>query len=92
MPFAALLFSTALHPGVVASGCPTVVVNGLPAARQGDDFACALAPLAGPHPMNKISGGSSSVRIGGLAAARIGDLTGCGAVLATGAGTVQIGG
>lgn len=90
--FAALQFSVTTHPGLVTAGCPTVLINKLPAARLGDAHACLLPPLAGPHPPNAIAKGSATVLIGGQPAARIGDLTGCGASIATGSINVTIGG
>ncbi|MEE3652496.1 MULTISPECIES: type VI secretion system PAAR protein [unclassified Brenneria] len=70
-------------PTSVIAGSPTVNVDGLPLARQGD-------PLA-PHGHSRsISGGSSSVFIDGKPAARSGDAVSCGGVL-IGGGSVNIG-
>ena len=46
-------------PGVVISGSPTVLINGLPASRLGDTIVEALGPP------NKILGGCATVLIGG---------------------------
>ncbi len=92
MPAAAIQFAPTSHPGLVITGCATVLIGGLPAARRGDDHTCLLPPLAGPHPPNKVIAGSATVLIGGLGAARQGDLTGCGASILVGVPTVQIGG
>ena len=89
---AAMQFSLTTHPGLVTKGCPTVLINTLPAARLGDPHTCLLPPTAGPHPPNAIAKGSGTVLIGGQPAARIGDLTGCGATIATGSPNVTIGG
>jgi uncharacterized Zn-binding protein involved in type VI secretion len=93
MPFAARLADPALHPGAIAAPCAvSVLINGKPAARQGDPFTCALPPLAGPHPPNVIASGSMTVTIENKPAARVGDKTGCGAFIATGSIDVTIGG
>lgn len=86
-----LSFSAYPHPGVIATGCQTVLINTLPAARLGDDYFCLMPPVAGPHPPNKMIKGSSTVLIGGKPAARVGDLSGCGAVIASGSPNVLIG-
>jgi uncharacterized Zn-binding protein involved in type VI secretion len=64
----------------------------MPAAVVGDMHACALPPLAGPHPPTPIVKGSATVFIGGRPAARVGDTAGCGAPILFGMLTVQIGG
>jgi uncharacterized Zn-binding protein involved in type VI secretion len=46
-------------PGVVIDGSATVLINQLPASRQGDTILEALGPL------NKITGGALTVVIGG---------------------------
>jgi uncharacterized Zn-binding protein involved in type VI secretion len=46
-------------PGVVIDGSTTVLINNLPACRQGDTILEALGPL------NKITGGEMTVLIGG---------------------------
>lgn len=88
---AATRFSITAHPGVITTGCETVLINKLAAARSGDAHVCLLPPLAGPHPPNAITQGSTSVLIGGLPAARVKDLTGCGAAILTGSMNVLIG-
>ena len=53
-------YPAVLHgPGVVIDGSKTVLINNLPAARQGDTV---LEAIGGP---NKITGGCTSVIIGG---------------------------
>ena len=100
MPFAARL--TDMHvcpmatPGtppvphvggpIIAPGSPTVLIQGLPAARLSDQAMCA-APLP-----DVIVSGSFTVLINGLPAARVGDRTAHGGVILAGAPTVQIGG
>ncbi|WP_394848644.1 PAAR domain-containing protein [Pendulispora brunnea] len=59
--------------GVVMTSCPTVLINGLPAARSGD---YGLGPTCGSvAPVFEIFTGSSKVFIGGSRAARMLDLT-----------------
>ena len=91
MPAAARLFDPSNHPGAVMQGSPNVFINGLPAARKGDQHVCALAPVAGPHPPSAVAGGSATVFINGQPAARQLDTVGCGASIAGGSPTVQIG-
>jgi uncharacterized Zn-binding protein involved in type VI secretion len=93
MPAAARVTDPTAHPGAIGGpGATTVLINNLPAARVDDPHICALPPLAGPHPPNKIVTGSGTVWIEGKFAARQGDLTGCGAAILGGSPTVQIGG
>jgi uncharacterized Zn-binding protein involved in type VI secretion len=92
MPAAALQLAATVHPGSVTGPCAKFTfINGMPAARAGDMFTCAMPPLAGPHPPNAIAKGSSSVLIEGMPAARVGDATGCGALIAVGSPNVMIG-
>ena len=93
MPPAARVTDPTGHPGMISGpGVPNVLIGGLPAAVVGDLHACAMPPLAGPHPPTPIAKGSATVLIGGRPAARMGDLTGCGAPIVMGMPTVQIGG
>jgi uncharacterized Zn-binding protein involved in type VI secretion len=93
MPPAARVTDPTGHPGMISGpGVPNVLIGGLPAAVLGDLHACAMPPLAGPHPPTPIAKGSATVLIGGRPAARMGDLTGCGAPIIMGMPTVQIGG
>lgn len=93
MPPAARITDPTGHPGMISGpGVPNVLIGGLPAAVLGDMHACAMPPLAGPHPPTPIAKGSATVLIGGRPAARMGDLTGCGAPIIMGMPTVQIGG
>lgn len=92
MPAAARQFDPTSHPGLLMQGAPSVLIEGLCAARMGDQHVCSMPPLAGPHPPTPILKGSSTVLIGGLPAARMGDSSACGAVILKGALTVMIGG
>jgi len=81
----------------IASGSPTVLIQGSPAARASDDFAdCAGPSLFGwnpiPHDHKLIAQGSGTVKINGKPAARTGDKTVCDAIIGPGAPTVFIGG
>ena len=69
---------------IVSPGEPTVLIEGLPAARVTDMAVCI-----GPPDM--IAMGSPTVLIGGLMAARMGDPTVHGGVIVVGAPTVMIG-
>ncbi len=92
MAAAARISDSTAHAGAFTGpGASTVLVNGIAALRLGDPFACALPPLAGPHPPNAVASASGSVHIGGQPAARVGDRTGCGAVIVSGSPNVLIG-
>ncbi|WP_394845231.1 PAAR domain-containing protein [Pendulispora brunnea] len=59
--------------GVIMTSCPTVLINGMPAARSGD---YGLGPTCGSvAPIFEVFTGSSKVFIGGSRAARMLDLT-----------------
>jgi uncharacterized Zn-binding protein involved in type VI secretion len=66
------------HGGVPLSpgpGCPTVLINKLPAWRAvSDTHVCPLVNGLQPHVGGQVLKGSTSVRIGGLFAARQGDM------------------
>ena len=97
MPFAARI--TDMHtcpmvnPGgaphvggpVMPPGAPTVLIEGLPAARMGDMATCSGPP-------DTIVQGSATVLIEGMPAARMGDITAHGGQIVAGSPTVMIGG
>ncbi|MDF2696441.1 MAG: hypothetical protein K0S65_4824, partial [Labilithrix sp.] len=59
--------------GAIMTGCPTVLINGMPAARAGD---FGIAPTCGSFtPVFEVYAGSSKVFIGGSRAARMLDIT-----------------
>jgi len=62
--------SPAPHAGgaLIGPGEPTVLIEGLPAARVGDAGVCTGAPSI----PNAVAVGSSTVQIGGLGGARAG--------------------
>ena len=68
---------------VMPPGCPTVMIEGMPAARVGDMVTCTGPP-------DSIIMGSATVMIGGMPAARMGDPTAHGGSIILGAMTVQI--
>ena len=70
---------------IIGPGEPTVLIEGVPAARVGDNAVCVGPP-------DVISAGSASVLIGGMPAARMGDTTAHGGSILIGAPTVDIGG
>ncbi len=82
-----MVTGTVPHVGgpVMPPGCPTVMIGGMPAARQGDMCTCTGPP-------DVIAKGSATVTIGGMPAARQGDSTAHGGSIVAGCATVMIGG
>jgi uncharacterized Zn-binding protein involved in type VI secretion len=70
---------------ILPPGSPTVLIDGLAAARVGDVATCTGPP-------DTIAAGSATVLIGGMPAARMGDATAHGGVIVLGSTTVIIGG
>src|SRR5688500_1155512 len=70
---------------ILPPGCPTVLIQSLPAARVGD-----MATCVGP-PDVIIPPGAPTVLIGSMPAARMGDMTAHGGVIVLGCFTVLIG-
>ena len=70
--------------GPISIGCPTVLIEFLPAARVGDMAICVGPP-------DVIAMGSFTVLIGGQPAARMGDMTVHGGSIVMGSPTVMIG-
>jgi uncharacterized Zn-binding protein involved in type VI secretion len=71
--------------GPIAQGSSKVLIDGQPAAREGDQATCV-------GPTDKISEGSSMVQIENKAAARMGDGTEHGGKIVEGCKKVLIGG
>ncbi|KPA15746.1 type VI secretion protein [Candidatus Magnetomorum sp. HK-1] len=69
---------------ITGSGCPTVLIGGMPAATIGDMCVCVGPP-------DIIAMGSTGVLIGGKPAARMGDNTAHGGIISIGCPTVLIG-
>ena len=70
---------------ILPPGCPTVLIDMMPAARQGDMALCVGPP-------DVIAEGSGTVLIGNMPAAREGDMTAHGGAIVLGSPTVIIGG
>ena len=92
MPGAARINDPTNHPGMISAGLPTVLIEGMAAARVGDAHTCAFPPPGGPHGTNAVLSGSTTVFIGSMPAARQNDPCACGAQITMGALTVMIGG
>ncbi|MEQ9861112.1 PAAR domain-containing protein [Pectobacterium cacticida] len=78
----------------IIAGSGDVIINGKPAARQGDAVLLHACPCPNmPHGVHNraISAGSGTVIINGKPAARIGDAIGCGGSVIAGSGNVIIG-
>jgi uncharacterized Zn-binding protein involved in type VI secretion len=77
---AARIGDTTAHGGAIVAGAPTVLIGGLPAARQGDMHTCPLVNPGVPPPPH-VGGpanlGSPMVLICGMMAARMGDMVTC---------------
>lgn len=69
---------------ILPPGEPTVLIEGMPAAKVGDMCTCAGPP-------DTIIAGSGTVFIGGSPAARVGDSTAHGGSIILGSFTVLIG-
>ena len=69
---------------ITAPGCPTVLIQDLPAARLGDMATCVGPP-------NSIIMGSPTVMIGNRPAARMGDNCAHGGAIVLGCFTVLVG-
>ena len=84
------------HGGTITVGFPTVLIEGMPAARVGDMHVCPMLNPGGvPHVGGPITTGSPTVFIGFMPAARLGDWVTCVGppdTIVTGAATVLIGG
>ena len=70
---------------IIGPGSQTVLIGDLPAARVGDQAACAVGVAT-------IVQGSETVVIEGMPASRVGDSTSHGGVIVAGLPTVVIGG
>jgi uncharacterized Zn-binding protein involved in type VI secretion len=83
MPGACRLGDLGSHGGVIVTASDTVArADGIPIARIGDTYACALH---GPVPL---ATGSPTVNDGGKPVVRLGDLASCGAVMVSASTTV----
>lgn len=75
--------------GTIISGAESVIVNGTPVARRGDNIA-SHAPYGSPHASPVMVGASSSVFAEGRPVSRQGDNASCGHA-ATGSSDVIVG-
>ncbi|MES2990245.1 MAG: PAAR domain-containing protein [Pseudomonadota bacterium] len=92
MPSAARVTDLTNHGGLVSGpGVASVLIAGMPAAVMGDLHVCALPPPGHAPTVSPFVIGSTTVLIGGRPALRVIDACGCGALVAVGAPTVQIG-
>lgn len=81
------------EPSICVLGCPTVLVNGLPAATLGDItnvHLCIGEDSVGPHVGTYIAG--RNVLAGGRPVQAMGDINSCKAVLVGGSPNVIVGG
>jgi len=74
---AARLGDPTVHGGVIAEGCPTVMIGNQPAARIGDMHACPLMIATVPHVGGPLVLGSFSVMVGNMPQSRVGDIAVC---------------
>jgi uncharacterized Zn-binding protein involved in type VI secretion len=75
---AARLTDPTVHGGIiVAPGCPTVLIGGLPAARITDMHTCPMVTVLVPHVGGPIILGSFTVLVGGMPQARQTDMLVC---------------
>src|SRR5512146_386107 len=99
MSLAARMGDTCAHGGTIILGCPTVLIENMPAARVGDMHTCPMV-TPGTPPVPHVGGpilppGSPQVLIGFMPAARVGDTAVCVGppdVIVKGSPTVLIGG
>jgi uncharacterized Zn-binding protein involved in type VI secretion len=73
------------HGGAITAGSPTVKVDGLAVARDGDAISCPI------HGAGTITSGSPVAKADGIAIARVGDSTSCGATISSGSPTTEVG-
>ena len=81
------------HGGaIIGPGCANVMIGGTPAAVMGDNHVCPIPPNTGHITSSPFIVGSATVMIGGKPAVRTTDACVCGAMVAVGCVTVNIGG
>src|SRR5512146_360675 len=81
MSLAARMGDTCAHGGTIILGCPTVLIENMPAARVGDMHTCPMV-TPGTPPVPHVGGpilppGCPTVLIGFMPAARVGDMAVC---------------
>jgi len=91
---AARLTDITVHGGTVVVGCPTVLINDLPAARIGDNHVCPMVTGVVPHAGGPFVLGSFTVLVGGVPQSRVMDMLICVGppdMLANGSPNVMVG-
>jgi len=93
-----------VHGGTIVQGEPTVLIEGRPAARQGDAHVCPACNGTVPHAGGPVAQGGPTVQVNGRPVARQADLCVCNGppdavaagaasvLVGSGGGPVQIGG
>jgi uncharacterized Zn-binding protein involved in type VI secretion len=74
---AARLTDPTVHGGMIVMGCPTVMINDLPAARIGDTHVCPMVTVLVPHVGGPLVLGSFTVIVGGMPQSRVTDMLIC---------------
>ena len=74
---AARLSDLTAHGGTVVVGCPTVLINNLPASRIGDMHVCPMLTGIVPHVGGPFVLGSFTVLVGGVPQSRVSDMLIC---------------
>jgi len=91
---AARISDLTAHGGTVAVGCPTVMMDFLPASRIGDMHVCPMVTVLVPHVGGPFVLGSFTVLVGGVPQSRVTDMLICVGppdILAMGSPTVMVG-
>jgi len=91
---AARLTDQTAHGGIVMVGCPTVMMDFLPASRIGDMHVCPMVTVLVPHVGGPFVLGSFTVLVGGVPQSRVTDMLICVGppdILAMGSPTVMVG-
>jgi uncharacterized Zn-binding protein involved in type VI secretion len=91
---AARLTDQTAHGGIVMVGCPTVMMDFLPASRIGDMHVCPMVTVLVPHVGGPFVLGSFTVLVGGMPQSRVTDMLICVGppdVLVMGSPTVMVG-
>ena len=74
---AARLSDPTVHGGIIVMGCPTVLIDGLPAARIGDMHTCPMVTVIVPHVGGPLIMGAFTVIVGGMPQSRVSDMLIC---------------
>jgi uncharacterized Zn-binding protein involved in type VI secretion len=74
---AARITDPTVHGGMVVVGCPTVLIDGLPASRIGDMHVCPMVTVLLPHVGGPFVLGSFTVLVCGVPQSRVTDMLIC---------------